>query len=83
MKVVCFSVKGNPNQAQLGVLDQALIKVFDLPIQTFQEGVLALIDIHARGGKTPPFIEEIPADKVELLAPIPHPRRNIFCVGLN
>lgn len=82
MKVVCFRVKGNP-QTQLGVLDQALIKVFDLPIQSSQEGVLALIDIHVRGGKTPPFIEEIPVDKVELLAPIPHPRRNIFCVGLN
>jgi 2-keto-4-pentenoate hydratase/2-oxohepta-3-ene-1,7-dioic acid hydratase in catechol pathway len=83
MKVVCFQVKEKPNQVKLGILDQALIKVFDLPIQTSQQGVLALVDIQARGGSTPPFIEEIPLDKVELLAPIPRPRRNIFCVGLN
>ena len=83
MKVVCFQVKEKPNQVKLGILDQALIKVFDLPIQTSQQGVLALVDIQAREGSTPPFIEEIPLDKVELLAPIPRPRRNIFCVGLN
>jgi len=83
MKVVCFQVKEKPNQIKLGILDQALIRVFDLPIQTSQQGVLALIDIQVRGGSTPRFIEEIPADKVELLAPIPRPRRNIFCVGLN
>lgn len=47
-------------------------------------GVLALVDRQANGVGFPAHqSESIAIDKVKLLAPIPLPRRNIFCVGRN
>ncbi len=47
-------------------------------------GVLALVDRHAAGGPAPsPAGEPIPVAEVRLEAPVPRPRRNIWCVGRN
>lgn len=42
------------------------------------QGVASLI-----GRELPPVAETLPLDEVTLQAPIPKPRRNIFCVGKN
>ena len=47
-------------------------------------GVLALVDRQANGVAFPDHQRErIAIDHVKLLAPLPKPRRNIFCVGRN
>ena len=46
---------------------------------------IGLLQHIARGDSTPQLVEDAgqPLSEVELLAPIPVPRRNIFCVGQN
>lgn len=47
-------------------------------------GVLSLIEKASRGEPAPDVTgHSLPIDAVALLAPIPRPRRNIFCVGRN
>ena len=47
-------------------------------------GALVLIESLAEGGAMPrPAGASLPVSAVELEAPLPRPRRNIFCVGLN
>jgi len=49
-----------------------------------QRGALALIEAHARGAPAAlPYGEAIPLADVRLEAPLPLPRRNLFCVGRN
>jgi 2-keto-4-pentenoate hydratase/2-oxohepta-3-ene-1,7-dioic acid hydratase in catechol pathway len=83
MKVVCFKGRSNPNEIEVGLLDQGLIKVLDLPADQAQQGLLALIDLQSQGKALPAVKAEVAADQVQLVAPIPRPRRNVFCVGLN
>lgn len=46
-------------------------------------GVLALIEQDLAGAAATVLGEHVPLDAVRLRAPIPRPRRNIFCVGKN
>jgi 2-keto-4-pentenoate hydratase/2-oxohepta-3-ene-1,7-dioic acid hydratase in catechol pathway len=47
-------------------------------------GAQALIERLARGEPPPePLGSALPLDRVQLEAPLPRPRRNVFCVGLN
>ena len=49
-----------------------------------QAGMLQVIEAAARGGALPsPEGEALPIDDVQLEAPLPLPRRNLFCVGRN
>src|SRR4051794_8918132 len=85
MKLVTFATEGQP---AVGVVDEQAQQVRDvtalLPPGT---GVLELVEDWAQWGpvlaeKTP----DLPAtalDAVQLLAPIPAPRRDIFAVGKN
>ena len=85
MKLVTFTTGGPP---AVGVVDDEAQRVRDvtalLPPGT---GVLELIEGWAQWG--PVLAEKTPSlpatalDGVRLLAPIPVPRRNIFCVGKN
>jgi 2-keto-4-pentenoate hydratase/2-oxohepta-3-ene-1,7-dioic acid hydratase in catechol pathway len=48
------------------------------------KGALALVELMASGSPLPQEAgEALPLAQVRLDAPIPHPRRNIFCVGKN
>src|SRR3546814_17449066 len=47
-----------------------------------QKGVLALVDLAGKGADLSRLSgPSLPMDSVTLIAPIPMPRRNIFCVG--
>lgn len=81
MKIVTFEHNG---RSALGAVHQD--QVYDLA--AVAGDVLGLIDLGPAGlerandviGRAEPVA---PLDQVRLLAPIPHPRRNIFCLGLN
>lgn len=49
-----------------------------------ETGALALIEALARGASMPPAAgASLPLSAVKLHAPLPRPRRNIFCAGVN
>jgi 2-keto-4-pentenoate hydratase/2-oxohepta-3-ene-1,7-dioic acid hydratase in catechol pathway len=80
MRVATFSIAGE-RRVGLVDLDAATVAPFDFPIERAASGVVALIDRNGAG--IPPTLSPIPLARVRLEAPIPHPRRNIFCVGKN
>jgi len=80
MKVATVSVAGERRVGQVAD-DGMSIAPFDLALSDAKDGVLALIRRNGRG--PPPTLSSIPLSQVSLEAPIPVPRRNIFCVGKN
>jgi 2-keto-4-pentenoate hydratase/2-oxohepta-3-ene-1,7-dioic acid hydratase in catechol pathway len=79
VRVATFSVGG---ERRVGLVDPARNAVlpFDLSVDEAAGGVLALV---TRADGPPPTRSEIRRADVLLEAPIPRPRRNIFCVGKN
>jgi 2-keto-4-pentenoate hydratase/2-oxohepta-3-ene-1,7-dioic acid hydratase in catechol pathway len=63
--------------------DSKSVRPFDLPARQRVLGALPLIEAAARGEALPALGEPVPLTSVRLTAPIPRPRRNIFCVGKN
>jgi 2-keto-4-pentenoate hydratase/2-oxohepta-3-ene-1,7-dioic acid hydratase in catechol pathway len=80
MKVATVSIAGERRVGQV-TEDGRSIAPFDLPLAEAQDGVLALIRRDGRG--LPPALSPISMTQVVIEAPIPAPRRNIFCVGKN
>ena len=80
MKVATVSIAGERRVGQVTDAGRS-IAPFDLPLSEAQDGVLALIRRDGRG--LPPALSPIPMTEVAIEAPIPAPRRNIFCVGKN
>lgn len=78
MKIATFSLAG---ERRLGMLDAEAVNVipFDLPVADAAGGLLALIE----RALLPRMLSPIPLERVTLEAPIPRPRRNLFCVGKN
>ena len=74
------------NQTQVGLVsdNEKEITFFQLSEAEHAAGVLSLINRYHASKVTPPLMStRIPIDQVKLLAPIPRPHRNIFCVGRN
>ena len=74
------------NQTQVGLVsdNEKEITFFQLSEAELAAGVLSLINRYHASKVTPPLMStRIPIDQVKLLAPIPRPHRNIFCVGRN
>ncbi|WP_299453194.1 fumarylacetoacetate hydrolase family protein [uncultured Pigmentiphaga sp.] len=68
------------------VLDDARhVALLDLPDDAAQRGVLSLVEMAAKGIDVSSVRrgEVLPLSEVCLEAPIPLPRRNLFCVGRN
>lgn len=79
MRVATFSIAG---ERRVGLVDAEAetIAPFDLPVEAAKGGILGLIE---RDGALPRTLSPLPLASVDLEAPIPQPRRNIFCVGKN
>ena len=80
MRVATFSIGG---ERRVGIVDPnaETVTPFDFPVERAAAGILALIETNGVG--TPRTLSSIPLSQVDLDAPIPKPRRNIFCVGKN
>jgi 2-keto-4-pentenoate hydratase/2-oxohepta-3-ene-1,7-dioic acid hydratase in catechol pathway len=80
MRVATFSIAGE-RRVGLVDLDAQVIAPFDFSVDQARSGILALIERNGAG--LPRTLSPIPLAQVEIEAPIPLPRRNIFCVGKN
>jgi 2-keto-4-pentenoate hydratase/2-oxohepta-3-ene-1,7-dioic acid hydratase in catechol pathway len=80
MKVATVLIAGERRVGQISE-DGTSFLPFDLPISEAQDGILALI--RRNGSGLPSTLSSIPLNQVTMEAPIPLPRRNIFCVGKN
>jgi 2-keto-4-pentenoate hydratase/2-oxohepta-3-ene-1,7-dioic acid hydratase in catechol pathway len=78
MRVATVSIGG---ERRVGLVDLAkrTFQAFDLPLDEAGQGIVALIG----RAKLPATMSPIALDQVTIEAPIPRPRRNIFCVGKN
>ena len=82
MRIATFTHNG---QTQVGLVnaDQTHVTVLDLPAAERALGALPLIERLVAGQPLPTQGATLPLSAVQLMAPIPKPRRNIFCVGKN
>ena len=87
MRIATFRRKdrpGTPREVGLVADDATTLRSLDLAAGDAQRGALALIEAHARGAPAAlPYGEPIALADVLLEAPLPLPRRNLFCVGRN
>lgn len=75
MRYATLMHQGRPRVGQISD-DAQSVQLFDID---GSQGALALIGLAVLPG----FSETVPLAGVQLLAPLPQPRRNIFCVGRN
>jgi 2-keto-4-pentenoate hydratase/2-oxohepta-3-ene-1,7-dioic acid hydratase in catechol pathway len=75
----------NHDEPAVGLVsaDLKTVRPFDLPARQRMLGALPLIEAQSRGEALPALGEAVPLDRVRLTAPLPKPRRNVFCVGKN
>ena len=78
MKVATYRVAG---ERRVGMVDdrRKTVSTFDLPLSEAEFGLLALIGRDS----LPQRLSPTPLNEIELEAPIPRPRRNVFCIGKN
>lgn len=82
MKLATFQYN---QQRCLGIIDTdaKTVSIFDVSTKEAEHGVQYLLDLLADGLELPPVRERNSLDNVKLEAPLPRPRRNIFCAGKN
>ena len=78
MKVATYRIAG---ERRVGVVDERrkTVSAFDLSLAEAEGGVLAVVGRNP----LPSCLSPTPLSEVELEAPIPRPRRNVFCIGKN
>lgn len=82
MKIAAYLESGQP---RVGIVSSDMQSVLPLQLSDADNlrGALPIIELLAAGGAMPPTGSPIALGMVQLTAPIPRPRRNIFCVGKN
>lgn len=78
VKVATFEWRG---KRAVGLVrpEEGTVASFDLPGDAMREGVSCLIGLD----RQPRLLDPVALSEVTLQAPLPRPRRNIFCVGKN
>jgi 2-keto-4-pentenoate hydratase/2-oxohepta-3-ene-1,7-dioic acid hydratase in catechol pathway len=82
MKIAAYLYQGQPGVGRV-TADGKQVEPFQLAPEQAALGALPLIQAQVAGRALPATSAAIPLERVQLLAPIPKPRRNIFCVGKN
>ena len=82
MKIVAYRLNGRSGVGLVSA-DLQHVQPFDLPEAQSDLGAQALIEMQARGDTLPALLPALALNKVQIIAPLPRPRRNIFCVGKN
>jgi 2-keto-4-pentenoate hydratase/2-oxohepta-3-ene-1,7-dioic acid hydratase in catechol pathway len=82
MKIAAYLDRGRP---AVGIVSSDLQSVvpLQLPESELPRGALPVLELLAAGAPLPATGAPIARDAVQLLAPLPRPRRNLFCVGKN
>ncbi len=82
MKIAAYLDRGRPG---VGIVSSDLLSVLPLalPEAELARGALPVVELLAAGAPLPATGAPVALDAVQLRAPIPRPRRNIFCVGKN
>jgi 2-keto-4-pentenoate hydratase/2-oxohepta-3-ene-1,7-dioic acid hydratase in catechol pathway len=82
MKFVAYHHHGQPGVGLLSE-DGFQVEPFDIPVAQRAFGALSIIESLAEGVKLPTLLAPLQLSEVKITAPLPKPRRNIFCVGKN
>jgi 2-keto-4-pentenoate hydratase/2-oxohepta-3-ene-1,7-dioic acid hydratase in catechol pathway len=82
MKIAAFTYQGQTQVGRVSADGQA-VEPFHLPAEQAALGALPIVEAQASGLGMPATGAAILLPQVKLLAPIPRPRRNVFCVGKN
>lgn len=82
MKIAAFQHYGHSGVGLVSA-DLQLVQPFDLPIAVRVLGALPIVEMQTRGEAMPALLPALAISDVQLVAPLPKPRRNIFCVGKN
>jgi 2-keto-4-pentenoate hydratase/2-oxohepta-3-ene-1,7-dioic acid hydratase in catechol pathway len=82
MKIAAYRHQGQPGVGRV-TADGTQIEPFQLTPAEAALGALPLVEGQAAGRPLPATGMAIALGQVQLTAPIPRPRRNIFCVGKN
>jgi 2-keto-4-pentenoate hydratase/2-oxohepta-3-ene-1,7-dioic acid hydratase in catechol pathway len=82
LRIATYQYQG---RRQVGLVseDATTARPFQLSDAQVQRGALALIEDLSSGAALPPSGAALALSEVRLEAPLPLPRRNIFCVGRN
>lgn len=85
MKIACYRDPAAGGDIRVGAItaDDQGVEPWSFAPELAARGALAVIEAQAAGRPLPPRSAATLLSKVELLAPIPRPLRNIFCVGKN
>ena len=79
MRIATIAHQGRRHVGRL-CADAKTVELFDID---GGRGALTLIELAAAGEALPPTAGTIALSQATLLAPLPQPRRNLFCVGRN
>ena len=82
MKIAAFLHQGQPGVGIVSA-DLAWVQPFDMSLPERTLGALPVIERLADGRGLPALLPAIAMADLQLTAPLPKPRRNIFCVGKN
>lgn len=82
MKIVAYRLNGLPGVGLVSA-DLQHVQPFALPEAQRDLGALPLIEMQVRGDTLPALLPAVALHEVQIIAPLPKPRRNIFCVGKN
>jgi 2-keto-4-pentenoate hydratase/2-oxohepta-3-ene-1,7-dioic acid hydratase in catechol pathway len=82
MKVAAFVYQGRPSVGRISA-DGRRVEPFQLTAEQAALGALPIVEAQVAGRALPATGQAIPLEQVQLSAPIPRPRRNVFCVGKN
>jgi 2-keto-4-pentenoate hydratase/2-oxohepta-3-ene-1,7-dioic acid hydratase in catechol pathway len=82
LKIATFRIG---DERKVGVIDDATAAVAPFKLSTEQalQGIQSIIELQVAGGELPTTEAPVPLHSVMLEAPLPRPRRNLFCVGKN
>jgi 2-keto-4-pentenoate hydratase/2-oxohepta-3-ene-1,7-dioic acid hydratase in catechol pathway len=82
MRIAAYRYQGQPGVGRISA-DGRQVEPFQVSAEQAASGALPLVEAQAAGRPLPATGQPIPLQQVQLTAPIPRPRRNIFCVGKN
>ena len=82
MKIAAFHHQGQPGVGLVSA-DLSSVQPFDMSTAERALGALPVIERLAAGQGLPALLPAIAMTDLQLTAPLPKPRRNIFCVGKN